>query len=357
MNWRPCNLTNCKYNRHVGKLSVTCLSEVESSTSNNNNDKKKASKADSKKSASASDIPGSSMHVDNPILSRRGLASKSKSLILNVKENHGGSLDAGSSPITPSIRVLDNLKYAPIEITTSTGLTPQNIQSSSSYEPMHDPVSSSASSSTSRRSGFSPFFPPISTENEVKNGVNSNQSKDDGSTQFCTCHLNKARLLWNTTFEASTFFLAKNWPCVAATIISPSHYQKMPDASNITLVDSNKLDSFTENLLLNPYNVLLEVFVKTLIIKFQESKLISNAKLLSTLHAQNPTDMNFFKLKINTGLLPWLAVHRFVRSLVRQLSLCLSKNSLPDGSLKYKIGRFANKSHSKKEVRMKENLR
>ena len=262
--------------------------------------------------------------IFNPILARRGLQSRSRSLKINVDSSSSSGDMLLGSPSTPSIKLLENLKYGPIELSASTGLTPQPSRKSGTNNPF---FSSSGSESSSHASA-------------------SQLKKSDNS--LCTCHLNKARLLWNTTFEASHFLLSKNWPSLVSTIL----WNWNNDHQDV--VSCNKLDTFTSNLLLNPYSILLEVLVKTLIEEFSSNPVSKNVPLFSSLQSMNPTDS--FSGKTFTALIPWLTVQRFVRSIVRQLSLFLSKNTMSETNLKYKIGRYANKNHLKKETRMKDNL-
>lgn len=298
---------------------------------------------------------------ENKILARRGLQNRTGSLTLNVKERGSHSNDYASSPITPSIRVIDHLKFAPIEVQPCSGLTPQIQQPNTAL----DVNTNEAGHLPSRKMlgpNLSPFFPtnlpmgdssrlqPSNPMSSVTPGPSS--SKAPENSDVCICHLTKARLLWNTTFQASVFYLAKSWPSIVSSILCSQSISQQLD-----FINCNKLDIFTENILLNPYTVLLEVFTKTLMNKFIESKVSRNPILLPTLHRLNPIDQSQFTGKTFNGLLPWLTMHRFVRSLVRQLSLTLSKSPMPDGNLKMKIGRHANKNHLKREARMKDHLR
>lgn len=349
LNWRPCNQTSCKYNRHVGKLSITSQIELDANAPSSNQEKKKPAKESAKKTLlHPDDATQSSSHFENPILARRGLQYRGNSLTLNVKSK-SLQTDSVSSPVTPSIRILDNLKFAPIEVNASTGLTPQITHPFSAVDSLKDNAQGSTKSSN-----ISPFFPQTIENTPQVNGSSSATPKRDLIT--CNCHRSKARLLWNTTFEASVFYLTKNWPCLVGTVMCYKPFPQI-ECSEIKLVESNKLDNFTENLLLNPYSILLEVFIKTLKIKFLESKISQNPSLLASLHSCNPTDQEIFRGKTFNCLLPWFTVQRFVRALVRQLSLSLSKNATLGANLKYKIGRHANKVHSKKETRLKDNLR
>ena len=410
LNWRPCNNTTCKYNRHLDNITVTSQkdllsdsinpatassgtgakqddpfagsSSTKSTTSGSN-----SSTGDTKKSASSvGSGPQLSlsesqkrMMAENPILARRGLQNRTGSLRLNVKEKGGAaggySNDFASSPVTPSTRLIANLKFGPIEVNSCSGLTPQVMQPQTAaaenypsmhYQHQHQHHQQGVGSSTNTRKNtqnLSPFFPiPGQDRSQVMVSPTppagaGNPSEEQASPQ-CKCHLNKARLLWNTTFQASVFYLAKNWPCIVSSIMCSSGSNSSPPSPDeLKFVDCNKLDAFVENLLANPYSVLMEVFLKTLMSRFLESKISENAKLLPSLHRKNPIDQRVFTGKTFNSLLPWLTVHRFVRSLVRQLSVGLSKNTLPDGSLKMKIGRRANKNNAKKEVKMRECLK
>lgn len=406
LNWRPCNQTNCKYNRHLGKITITSQKEIE--PANQKQQQQSAEEKHNNKFSGEEDNnskkPGTSKRKmpDNPILARRGLQNRTGSLTLNVKARANVN-DYVSSPITPSIRVIDNLKFGPIEVQSCSGLTPQIQQPMTALDVPTDRVGSNNNSdgqqqgsSSSRKAplNLSPFFPvnlppgamldgmhhqrfyqqqhsqtsTVTTLSTSSSNNSSSSSISSSSTshnplhpvEMCICHINKARLLWNTTFQASVFYLAKSWPCIVSSVMcaqSKSAAAPASSSSALRFISCNKLDIFTENLLLNPYNVLLEVFVKTLQNKFRESKVSRNAILLPTLHQLNPIDQNHFTGKTFNGLLPWLTMHRFVRSLVRQLSLSLSKNPMPDGNLKLKIGRHANKNHLKRETRLKEHLR
>ncbi|XP_047133859.1 uncharacterized protein LOC100207024 isoform X1 [Hydra vulgaris] len=309
LNWRPCNSQSCKYMRHVGKLTITPQTFSDSNTI------KKTEENLCKKDSE------DEQQIFNPILARRGLQSRTSSLKINVDSSSSSNDTFLCSPSTPGIKLLENLKYGPIELAATTGLTPQS----------------------SRKSAASnPFFSSSGSE------TNSNFSQPKKTDGLCTCHLNKARLLWNTTFEASHFLLSKNWPSIVSTILWNWNYDHQD------IVSSNKLDTFTSNLLIIPYSILLEVLVKTLIEEFSSSPISKNVPLLLSLQSMNPTD-NFSEKAFN-ALVPWLTVQRFVRSIVRQLSLYLSKNTMSETNLKYKIGRYANKNHFKKETRMKDNL-
>lgn len=345
LNWRPCNQGNCKYNRHVGNITLTSQKDVQPPKPSDN----KTNIGDDDKKGAASAHPSQKRKVtDNPILQRRGLQNRTGSLVLNVKNKGNSSSEYASSPITPSIRVIDNLKFGPIEVNACSGLTPQIMQPhTDTFSDTSSVTGAGQGSSRRTMSNLSPFFPINMPAQNRSQMVSPPPTEDE-----CKCHLNKARLLWNTTFQASVFCLAKDWPCIVSSIMcSQSNL-----SSELKFVDSNKLDIFVENLLLNPYTVLLEVFLKTLMVRFLESKVSENANLLPSLHRLNPIDRSEFTGKTFNSLLPWLTVHRFVRSLVRQLSLSLSKNAMPDGNLKLKIGRYANKNHSKKETRIKECL-
>ena len=314
LNWRPCNQGSCKYNRHVGNISLTSQKDVlppkPTDTKTNLSD-------DDKKGQSASPSSQKRKVTENPILQRRGLQNRTRSLVLNVKNKGNSSSEYASSPITPSIRVIDNLKFGPIEVNACSGLTPQIMQPHTDSFP--DGSSTAGGQGPSRKSAanLSPFFPMNVMLPQIRSQMAP--SPIPPAEDECKCHLNKARLLWNTTFQASVFCLAKNWPCIVSSVMcSQSNV-----SSELKFVDSNKLDIFVENLLLNPYTVLLEVFIKTLSVRFLDSKVSKNANLLPTLHRMNPIDQSAFTGKTFNSLLPWLTVHRFVRSLVRQLSLSL----------------------------------
>ena len=372
LNWRPCNNGSCKYNRHVGNINVTPQKDVDMPKPNSDdrptskvtttttttqqqptivlhppNDEDRKTTQQQQQQQHAQQQPSSSQKKkENPILARRGLQNRTGSLRLNVREKGASTNDYASSPVTPSIRLIANLKFGPIEVNTCSGLTPQIMQPQTAAESFHEIPGGSSSRKTA--SNLSPFF-PIPGQDRSQVMVSPPLMEDE-----CKCHLNKARLLWNTTFQASVFYLAKNWPCVVSSVMCS---QAKSSANELKFVDCNKLDIFVENLLLNPYTVLLEVFLKTLMNRFLESKVSENATLLPSLHRLNPIDQAAFTGKTFSSLLPWLTVHRFVRSLVRQLSINLSKNAMPDGNLKWKIGRYANKNHMKKEMRMKECLK
>ena len=394
LNWRPCNNTNCKYNRHLGPISITSQKDIDPPAKPNSDDlfgnSSKASGSSSQGISGSSSQPsqqGSSNESDdkkasaasqkrkvsdNPILTRRGLQNRTGSLRLNVKEKGGThNSEFASSPVTPSIRLIANLKFGPIEVNSCSGLTPQVMQPQTAVENLHPMQQQQQQQhhhhhqqhlqqggTSSRKSGasnLSPFFPiPVGHEQPQVIITPPQVTEATVEEDQCKCPFNKARLLWNTTFQASVFYLAKNWPCVVSSIMC-SEWRSA--SSQLKFVDCNKLDVFVENLLSNPYSVLIEVFVKTLMNRFLESKISENAKLLPTLHRMNPIDQTSFTGKTFNSLLPWLTVHRFVRSLVRQLSVGLSKNTLPDGNLKLKIGRRANKNNTKKEIKMRECLK
>jgi len=371
LNWRPCNHGNCKYNRHVGNISVTPQKDVDLPKPNSddrttikvpapqqppvvphasNEEDRKATPQQQQhlqqQQQQQQQQSSSQKKKENPILARRGLQNRTGSLRLNVREKGASTNDYASSPVTPSIRLIANLKFGPIEVNTCSGLTPQIMQPQTASESFHEMPGGSSQRKTA--SNLSPFF-PIPGQDRSHVMVSPPLVGDE-----CKCHLNKARLLWNTTFQASVFYLAKNWPCVVSSVMCS---QGKSSTNELKFVDCNKLDILVENLLLNPYTVLLEVFLKTLMNRFLESKVSENATLLPSLHRLNPIDQAAFTGKTFSSLLPWLTVHRFVRSLVRQLSINLSKNAMPDGNLKLKIGRYANKNHMKKEMRMKECLK
>ena len=384
LNWRPCNNTNCKYNRHLGPISITSQKDIDPPAKSNPDDsfgkasgsssqgmpgsssqpsQQGASNESDDKKASASSSQKRKVS-DNPILTRRGLQNRTGSLRLNVKEKGGAhNSEYASSPVTPSIRLIANLKFGPIEVNSCSGLTPQVMQPQTAAENLHALQQQQhhqqhlqQGGTPSRKSGasnLSPFF-PIPDVHEQPQVIITPPLAGATEEDQCKCPFNKARLLWNTTFQASVFYLAKNWPCVVSSIMC-SEWRSA--SSQLKFVDCNKLDVFVENLLSNPYSVLIEVFVKTLMNRFLESKISENAKLLPTLHRMNPIDQTSFTGKTFNSLLPWLTVHRFVRSLVRQLSVGLSKNTLPDGNLKLKIGRRANKNNTKKEIKMRECLK
>ena len=323
----------------------TSSSQFSKQGPNEPGDKKSTSSASQKRKVS-----------DNPILTRRGLQNRTGSLRLNVKEKGGAhNTEFASSPVTPSIRLIANLKFGPIEVNSCSGLTPQVMQPQTAAENLHGMQhhhqQQGSSSRKSAAENLSPFFPIPDGQPQVIITPHPIAAAEESQ---CRCHFNKARLLWNTTFQASVFYLAKNWPCVVSSIMC-SEWRGA--SSQLKFVDCNKLDVFVENLLSNPYSVLIEVFVKTLMNRFLESKISENAKLLPSLHRMNPIDQTSFSGKTFNSLLPWLTVHRFVRSLVRQLSVGLSKNTLPDGNLKLKIGRRANKNNTKKEIKMRECLK
>ena len=336
LNWRPCKSSSCKYNRHTGNISITCEKrELQPIKDEDNKDKQE-------KKSQFLELPKLSS-LDNPILTRRGLQNRSSSLKLNVPQANVVN-EVLPSPITPCIKI-DNIRFSALEAAANSGLTPQVMQPSTA-------VHMDADGSQESPPNFSPFFPvPIVTTKQ--NATSSKQEiKPNHAGEDCICPRNKARLLWKTSFESSHFLLAKNWGCIVSSVLC--FFDNVN--GNLQIVESNKLDSFVENLFAHPYNILLEVFVKTLMHKLQDCSVTKNSILFRKVIHENPINQDFYHGKMINSLLPWFTVHRFVRSLVRQLSLFINKNAQQDSNLKYKIGRYASKNHVLKETRMREHL-
>ena len=132
-------------------------------------------------------------------------------------------------------------------------------------------------------------------------------------------------------------------------------------SSQISRICVEKLDLMIGNLLTNPAPFSTRFFVKTLL-KMPSSTLKMHEVLRNYISCTLNPEVNFFNLTdrfdVEMGTIETAATYRrFLGSVVRQLSLCLSKESSVDPRFCYKIGRFAKVKVKSEDERTIESIR
>ena len=181
--------------------------------------------------------------------------------------------------------------------------------------------------------------------------ISGSSKKQTERVKQCACEKRNSKLPLRLfdRFQATIFQLSKSWPSIHGTILG---FSSKAGLQNQTLISSEKLDTFTDTLLSNPFDIIFELFLKT--IQSQLQTRMSSPRSWKHFTTDNMHILSSYESEEDLTI---PISKRFLRSVIRQLSIRLSKNANFDASLRYKIGRHAKQSSEKKEDRLRDSIK
>ena len=198
--------------------------------------------------------------------------------------------------------------------------------------------------------------PNVSLQGIPSTEQKNNAQKSSRRSSVCQC-ADKLKDISAPTlkrFHYTLSMLADNWWSVAASVLGVS-FGDLQNSKSTCILSTEKLDAFVASIISNPFPLVLETFLKCIQREFPVD--VSLSEILSAFTKPLPMSFEQISAGYPSDRLVLPVCKRFLSSVVRQLSLSLSKNSAVDGSLRFKIGRHAKRKEENEEERVIKSIR
>lgn len=181
-------------------------------------------------------------------------------------------------------------------------------------------------------------------------GADAGNYNRETKTHVCTCRDNLMKI---KELSAMNFISMLSMLCIKDGVVGTIFGKSVTKLNDTDpYLSAEELDIVIANLMPNTIPSVVRTFVNTLLQMFKASK---SPDLLLTNYCFVDTDLRPISLDLDSVILE--AYKRFLSSVVRQLSLCLSKDNSVDSGLRHRIGRNAKSKERSESERVLKSVR